>query len=134
MASRLQMLEDEITVDVFAGGGGASEGIQAATGRPPDVAINHDADAIAMHKVNHPNTVHYTEDVRDVFPRRVTQGRPVGLAWFSPDCTHHSQARGSQPVKKEIRALAWVAVRWAETVQPRIIILENVREFQGWGP
>lgn len=125
---------DELVVDNFAGGGGASTGIEAALGRPVDIAINHDPDAIRMHEVNHPHTRHYCESVWDVDPREVTQGRPVGLAWFSPDCTHFSKARGGIPVKKEIRGLAWVALRWAATVRPRVIMLENVEEFTTWGP
>lgn len=125
---------DELLVDNFAGGGGASTGIEAAAGRPVDIAINHDADAVSMHTVNHPHTRHYCESVWDVDPREVTQGMPVGLAWFSPDCKHFSKAKGGTPVQKEIRGLAWVAVRWAATVRPRIIILENVEEFVTWGP
>lgn len=124
----------EIVVDNFAGGGGASTGIELATGRPVDIAINHDPAAIAMHRANHPETVHYNENVWDVDPREVTKGRKVGLAWFSPDCTHHSKARGGKPRDKNIRGLAWVSVRWAATVKPRVIMLENVEEFQDWGP
>ncbi|MFD3261888.1 DNA cytosine methyltransferase [Paenibacillus lentus] len=124
----------EIIVDNFAGGGGASTGIELATGRSVDIAINHDPAAISMHRVNHPETKHYREDVWGVDPREVTGGRPVGLAWFSPDCTHHSIARGGKPREKNIRGLAWVAVRWAATVQPRVIIIENVEEFVSWGP
>ena len=125
---------DELIVDNFAGGGGASTGIEAALGRPVDIAINHDPDAIAMHTVNHPHTKHYCESVWDVNPREVTNGQPVGLAWFSPDCKHFSKAKGATPVNKEIRGLAWVAMRWAATVKPRIIMLENVEEFKTWGP
>lgn len=121
-------------VDNFAGGGGASTGIEAALGRPVDIAINHDAAAIAMHKANHPETKHYQEDIWQVDPREAAGGRPVGLLWASPDCTHFSRAKGTQPRKKEIRALAWVVIRWAETVRPRVILLENVEEFQTWGP
>lgn len=124
----------EIIVDNFAGGGGASTGIELATGRSVDIAINHDPAAIAMHRANHPETEHYCESVWDVNPREVVAGRKVGLAWFSPDCTHHSKARGGKPRQKNIRGLAWVAVRWAATVQPRVIMLENVEEFQDWGP
>ncbi|MCL2215794.1 MAG: DNA cytosine methyltransferase [Defluviitaleaceae bacterium] len=127
-------LLDELIVDNFAGGGGASTGIELATGRPVDIAINHDPDAIAMHKVNHPHTQHFCESVWDVDPRKVTRGRRVGLAWFSPDCKHFSKAKGGKPVNREIRGLAWVAVRWAATVRPRVIILENVEEFKTWGP
>lgn len=124
----------EIVVDSFAGGGGASLGITWATGRAPDVAINHDPAAIAMHAANHPETRHFTEDVFKLSPRRVTGGRPVGLLWASPDCKHFSRAKGSKPVSKTIRGLAWVVVKWAAEVAPRVIILENVREFQDWGP
>lgn len=127
-------LPDELVVDNFAGGGGASTGIEAALGRPVDIAINHDAAAIAMHKANHPETKHYQEDIWQVDPREAAAGRPVGLLWASPDCTHFSRAKGTQPRKKEIRALAWVVIRWAETVRPRVILLENVEEFQTWGP
>jgi DNA (cytosine-5)-methyltransferase 1 len=124
----------ELIVDNFAGGGGASTGIEAALGRPVDIAINHDPAAIAMHTVNHPHTRHLCESVWDVDPRHACGGRPVGLAWFSPDCKHFSKAKGGRPVEKSIRGLAWVAVRWAKTVRPRVIILENVEEFQTWGP
>lgn len=123
-----------IIVDNFAGGGGTSTGIELATGRPVDIAINHDPDAIAMHKANHPYTKHYQESVWQIDPRQVCQGRSVGLAWFSPDCTHFSKAKGGKPVKKEIRGLAWIVLRWAGTVRPGLIILENVEEFQTWGP
>ncbi|AQT87040.1 modification methylase (plasmid) [Paenibacillus larvae subsp. larvae] len=124
----------ELIVDNFAGGGGASTGIELATGRNVDIAINHDPAAIAMHKVNHPQTMHYCESVWDVDPRVITKGCPVGLAWFSPDCKHFSKAKGGKPVEKGIRGLAWVAVRWAATVKPRVIMLENVEEFKTWGP
>ncbi len=124
----------EIIVDNFAGGGGASIGIALATGRSVDVAINHDPVAVAMHKANHPETKHYCESVWDVDPRKVADGRPVGLCWLSPDCRHFSKAKGGKPVEKNIRGLAWVAVRWAATVRPRVIILENVEEFKTWGP
>ncbi|MFK7695385.1 DNA cytosine methyltransferase [Paenibacillus sp. HJGM_3] len=124
----------EIVVDNFAGGGGASTGIELAIGRSVDVAINHDPAAIAMHEANHPDTMHYCENVWEVDPREVAAGRPVGLVWLSPDCTHHSKARGGKPREKNIRGLAWVAVRWAATVKPRVIMLENVEEFQDWGP
>ena len=126
--------DTEIVVDNFAGGGGASTGIEMAVGRSVDIAVNHDADAIAMHTVNHPSTKHYLEDVFKVDPREACGGRPVGLAWFSPDCTHHSKARGGKPREKKIRGLAWVALRWAASGRPRIIILENVEEFESWGP
>lgn len=124
----------EIIVDNFAGGGGASTGIELATGRSVDIAINHDPAAIAMHRANHPESEHYCESVWDVDPREVTQGRPVGLCWLSPDCKHFSKAKGGKPKEKGIRGLAWVALRWAATVQPRVIMLENVEEFKTWGP
>lgn len=131
---RMQKQQKEIVVDNFAGGGGASTGIENAIGRSVDVAINHDADAIAMHEANHPNTKHYCESVWDVHPRDVAAGRPVALCWLSPDCKHFSKAKGSTPVNKNIRGLAWIAVRWAATVRPRVIMLENVEEFKTWGP
>lgn len=124
----------EIVVDNFAGGGGASTGIEKALGRPIDIAINHDPEAIAMHLVNHPNTKHLCESVWKVNPIIECAGRPVGLAWFSPDCKHFSKAKGTKPVSKKIRGLAWVVLRWAATVKPRIIMLENVEEFMTWGP
>lgn len=127
-------LLEELIVDNFAGGGGASAGIELATGRPVDIAINHDPDAIAMHKANHPYTTHYCESVWDVDPKKVCRGRKVGLAWFSPDCKHFSKAKGGKPVDKNIRGLAWIVLKWAGTVRPRVIILENVEEFQTWGP
>jgi DNA (cytosine-5)-methyltransferase 1 len=126
--------DSEIIVDSFAGGGGASTGIEAAIGRPVDIAINHDAEAIAQHAINHPETRHYVEDVWKVDPLEACQGRPVGLAWFSPDCTHFSRAKGGTPVRKEIRGLAWVVIRWAQAVRPRVICLENVEELETWGP
>lgn len=124
---------NEIVVDNFAGGGGASTGIEVAIGRSVDIAINHDPAAIAMHRANHPTTEHYTEDVWKVDPVEACAGRPVALAWFSPDCKHHSKAKGGKPVSKKIRGLAWVAVKWAKAVKPRVIMLENVEEFQDWG-
>lgn len=123
---------DEIIVDNFAGGGGASTGIELACGRPVTIAINHDPDAIAMHQANHPFTEHFRENVWDIDPVKICAGRKVGLAWFSPDCKHFSRAKGSKPVSKNIRGLAWVAVKWAATVKPRVIMLENVPEFQTW--
>lgn len=128
------ILLKELVIDNFAGGGGASTGIELAIGRSVDVAINHDPAAIAMHEANHPNTKHYCENVWDVDPREVAAGRPVALCWLSPDCTHHSKARGGKPREKNIRGLAWVAVRWAATVRPKVIMLENVEEFADWGP
>lgn len=125
---------EEMIIDNFAGGGGASTGIELAAGRAVDAAINHDPDAILMHQTNHPQTRHYCESVWDVNPWEVTRGRPVGLAWFSPDCKHFSKAKGSKPVDRNIRGLAWIVLKWAGTVKPRVIILENVEEFQTWGP
>ena len=124
----------EIIVDNFAGGGGASTGIEMATGLSVDIAINHDPAAIAMHKANHPDTEHYCESVWDVDPVKAIKGRKVGLAWFSPDCKHFSKAKGGKPVEKKIRGLAWIAVKWAIAVKPRVIMLENVEEFKTWGP
>lgn len=132
MAYQLNIF-DEIIVDNFAGGGGASTGIELALGRPVDIAINHDPAAIAMHKANHPFTEHYCESVWDVNPEEVCRGRKVALMWLSPDCKHFSKAKGGKPVEKHIRGLAWIAVRWAATVKPRVIILENVEEFKTWG-
>lgn len=124
----------EIIVDNFAGGGGASTGIELAIGRSVDIAINHDPNAVAMHTTNHPDTLHYCESVFDVNPLVATAGSPVGLAWFSPDCRHFSKAKGSKPVEKEIRGLAWIVIRWALAVRPRVMMLENVEEFKTWGP
>tara|TARA_R110002050_G_scaffold45998_2_gene108398 strand:- start:6800 stop:8230 length:1431 start_codon:yes stop_codon:yes gene_type:complete len=123
-----------LIIDNFAGGGGASTGIAWAIGRSVDIAINHDPDAIAMHAANHPDTLHYCESVFDIDPVQATAGKPVDLAWFSPDCKHFSKAKGSKPVNKEIRGLAWVTIRWAMKVRPKIIMLENVEEFKTWGP
>lgn len=125
---------DEIIVDNFAGGGGASTGIEMAIGKSVDIAINHDPAAIAMHKANHPNTEHYCESVWDIDPVKACRGRKVGLAWFSPDCKHFSKAKGGKPVEKKIRGLAWIVLKWAALVRPRVIMLENVEEFQTWGP
>lgn len=125
---------DEIIVDNFAGGGGASTGIELAEGRPVAIAINHDPDAILLHKTNHPYTEHLQASVWDVDPVAVCRGRPVGLAWFSPDCKHFSKAKGAALVDRNIRGLAWIALRWAALVRPRVIMLENVEEFQTWGP
>ena len=124
----------EIVVDLFAGGGGASTGIEQAIGRHVDIAINHDPEAVALHQANHPQTQHYVSDVFEVDPVAVTDGRPVGLLWASPDCKHFSKAKGGKPVSKKIRSLAWVVVKWARAVRPRVILLENVEEFQTWGP
>jgi DNA (cytosine-5)-methyltransferase 1 len=127
-------LNQEIIVDNFAGGGGASTGIELALGRHVDIAINHDPEAVAMHQANHPQTRHYCESVWEVDPREVEPGRKIGLLWLSPDCKHFSKAKGGKPVEKKIRGLAWVALRWAAIRQPRVIMLENVEEFITWGP
>ncbi|KVC45344.1 DNA methyltransferase [Burkholderia diffusa] len=127
-------LGSELIVDNFAGGGGASTGLERAFGRPVDVAINHDPEALAMHAANHPHTTHYCESVFDVDPVAITGNQPVGLVWLSPDCKHFSKAKGGKPVSKKIRGLAWIALRWAATVKPRVIMLENVEEFVTWGP
>lgn len=128
------MINGELIIDNFAGGGGASTGIEMATGYSVDIAINHDPEAIRMHRTNHPNTKHYCESVWDVDPVKVCEGHPVALAWFSPDCKHFSKAKGGKPKDKNIRGLAWVALRWAGLVRPRVIMLENVEEFKTWGP
>lgn len=132
-------MKQELIIDSFAGGGGASTGIEAALGRPVDIAINHDPEAIAMHRANHPDTKHYCENVWDVDPKEATKGRPVGLMWFSPDCTYHSKARGGKPFRdrrkaRRVRGLAWLVIRWAKAVRPRVICMENVEEFANWGP
>ena len=129
-----KMINGELIVDNFAGGGGASTGIELATGYSVDIAINHDPEAIKMHKANHPNTKHYCENVWAVDPVKACKGHPVGLAWFSPDCKHFSKAKGGKPKDKNIRGLAWVALRWAGLVRPSVIMLENVEEFKTWGP
>ena len=128
------MIHGELIVDNFAGGGGASTGIELATGYSVDIAINHDPEAIKMHKANHPNTEHYCENVWAVDPVKACNGHPVGLAWFSPDCKHFSKAKGGKPKDKNIRGLAWVALRWAGLIRPMVIMLENVEEFKTWGP
>ena len=127
-------IDDEIFVDSFAGGGGASTGMEVGLGITVAAAINHDPAAILMHKTNHPYTEHYQASVWDVDPRDVCRGRPVGGAWFSPDCKHFSKAKGAALVDKKIRGLAWITLRWAALVRPRVIFLENVEEFQTWGP
>lgn len=124
----------DIIADYFAGGGGASTGIEAALGRSPDYAVNHCDDALRMHEANHPKTLHLREDVFAVKTRALCAGKPVALAWFSPDCRHFSKAKGAKPVNRKVRGLAWSAVRAAEQVKPRVIILENVEEFMTWGP
>jgi len=123
-----------LVIDSFAGGGGATTGILAALGYPPDVAINHCANAIAMHRLNHPTTEHFQSDVWAVDPRRHLPPGPVDLLWMSPDCTHFSRAKGGKPVKKKIRGLAWVGLKFAAMRRPRVLILENVAEFRTWGP
>lgn len=134
MIAAQETFDGEIIVDNFAGGGGASTGIEIATGMAVAIAINHDPAAILMHKTNHPYTEHLQASVWDVDPKTVCRGRPVGLAWFSPDCKHFSKAKGAALVDRKIRGLAWITLRWAAEVRPRVIILENVEEFQTWGP
>lgn len=124
----------ELVIDLFAGGGGASTGIEQAIGRHVDIAINHDPEAVALHQANHPQTLHYVSDVFEVDPVAVCDGQPVGMLWASPDCKHFSKAKGGKPVSKKIRGLAWVVIKWAKLVRPRVIFLENVEEFQTWGP
>lgn len=133
MSSVMSFLPHELIIDNFAGGGGTSTGLEQAFGRPVDVAINHDPKALAMHRINHPETKHYCESVWDVDPVEVTGNQPVGLVWLSPDCKHFSKAKGSKPVEKKIRGLAWIALRWAAKARPRVIMLENVEEFKTWG-
>lgn len=127
-------IHHELMVDLFCGGGGTSTGIEQTIGRAPDIAINHDPEAISLHEANHPQTRHFCSDVFEVDPLTVTDGQPVGLLWASPDCKHFSKAKGGKPVSKKIRSLAWVVVKWAKAVRPRVICLENVEEFQTWGP
>jgi len=133
MTGKIDFLEEKI-LDSFAGGGGASTGIELETGRVVTWAINHDPDAIRQHKANHPYTTHYQASVWDLDPMEITKGQPVGLAWFSPDCKHFSKAKGAALRDRKIRGLAWIVLRWAGTVRPRVIMLENVEEFQTWGP
>lgn len=136
-------MKPPLIIDNFAGGGGASTGIERALGRPVDVAINHDAEAVAMHLANHPTTKHYCQSIMAVDPLEATSGAPVALAWFSPDCKHHSKAKGGKPREKNIRDLAWVVVHWAERLLKakrdgsaaiQVLMLENVEEFRQWGP
>lgn len=136
LSNQYMLLEtkEELDVVLFCGGGGADTGIEQATGYPVDIAINHDPEAIGMHAANHPQTRHFKEDVFAVHPLIATRGRPVRLLWASPDCTHFSIAKGGTPCNKKIRSLAWVVVKWAKAVKPRMIFLENVKEFQTWGP
>jgi site-specific DNA-cytosine methylase len=123
-----------LIVDNFAGGGGASTGIEQALGRAVDIAINHDEEAIRMHEVNHPGTRHIRNNIWQIDPLEVTGGQPVALAWFSPDCKHFSKAKGGKPREKSIRDLAWVVVLWGKRARPDVILLENVEEFRTWGP
>lgn len=123
-----------LIIDSFAGGGGASTGIAMALGRSPDIAINHNATALAMHEANHPDTLHLSKNIWQVDPMDAVGNRPVGLAWFSPDCKHFSKAKGGKPVKRNIRDLAWTVVLWARRARPAVIIVENVEEFEDWGP
>lgn len=131
---RLTELDHKLIVDLFAGGGGMSLAMEMAWGRSPDIAINHNEDALSLHQVNHPQTEHYVADVFEVCPRKSTRGRPVGWLHLSPDCTHFSQAKGGQPRNGKIRALAWVGIRWAGQARPDWISLENVKQFTKWGP
>jgi len=126
-------LGNELIIDNFAGGGGTSTGLEQAFGRPVDIAINHDPEALAMHAANHPYTKHLCESVWDVDPIKVTGNQPVGLVWLSPDCKHFSKAKGGKPVEKKIRGLAWVTLRWAAKCKPRVIMLENVGRIQNVG-
>lgn len=128
------MVENSLVIDCFAGGGGASTGIEAALGRPIDIAVNHDPDAILMHKTNHPNTLHLTEDIFKVDLEQYVSGREVALMWASPDCTSHSKAKGGQPRKKGLRILPWAVYKHAKAIKPQVIIMENVEEIQQWGP
>lgn len=127
-------VHSELVIDLFAGGGGASTGIEQAIGRAVDIAVNHDPEAVSLHTANHPQTRHFCSDVFEVDPLTVTDGQPVGLLWASPDCKHFSKAKGGKPVSKKIRGLAWVVIKWAKLAKPRVICLENVEEFQTWGP
>ena len=124
----------DLIIDCFAGGGGASVGIEMALGRPVDIAINHDPQAIRMHKVNHPDTLHLTEDIFKVDLQKYVAGRHVALMWASPDCTSHSKAKGGQPREKGLRILPWAVYKHAKAILPDVIIMENVEEIQQWGP
>ena len=135
----IRLFKDEACADLFAGGGRTSTGIEAVLGRSPDVAINHDRNALAMHKANHPATHHLREDMRDVDPVSALGGKKCGFAWFSPDCTYHSKARGGQPFRdpdraRRLRGLVGVVIRWAATVRPRVLFVENVEELEFWCP
>ena len=127
------MEQDNLIIDCFCGGGGASVGIQMATGREVDIAVNHDIAAIMMHKTNHPHTKHMTEDIFKVDLKKYVKGRHVALMWASPDCTHFSRAKGGQPVKQEIRMLPMAVVQHAKAVEPDVVIIENVEEIRTWG-
>lgn len=125
---------NEVFIDNFAGGGGASTGIAQALGVPVFAALNHDPEALALHRINHPDTLHYREDIRHADPVKVSAGRAVGGVWFSPDCKHFSKAKGGKPLSKHIRGLAWAVINWVNKVSPRVIFLENVEEFRSWCP
>ncbi|SDH41973.1 MULTISPECIES: DNA cytosine methyltransferase [unclassified Duganella] len=124
----------ELVIDNFAGGGGASTALRIALGREPDIAINHDGEALCMHEANHPGTKHYTEDVFLPDPIKITRNQPVGSVWFSPTCTHFSRAKGDNILDQKTRGLAWVVPKWGVYMAPRLMYLENVEEFLGWGP
>lgn len=125
---------DGLIIDCFAGGGGASVGIEMALGRLVDIAVNHDPEAIRMHKVNHPDTIHLTEDIFKVDLQKYVKGRKVSLMWASPDCTSHSKAKGGQPRKNGLRILPWAVYKHAKRILPEVIVMENVEEIQQWGP
>ncbi|WP_257562310.1 DNA cytosine methyltransferase [Janthinobacterium sp. 61] len=127
-------IHDELVVDEFSCGGGMSQAIEAAIGRPVDIAVNHNSDACSMHEANHPQTKHFCADVFDVDPRDVTGDMPVGLLHMSPDCTDHSQAKGGQPRSARLRGLPWIGARWAGQKRPRVMTLENVKQIRSWGP
>ncbi len=127
-------MKDGLIIDCFAGGGGASVGIEMALGRQVDIAINHDPDAIRMHKTNHPDTLHLTEDIFKVDLQKYVKGRHMALMWASPDCTSHSKAKGGQPRKRGLRILPWAVYKHAKAILPDVIIMENVEEIQQWGP
>ena len=124
----------DLIIDCFAGGGGASVGIEMALGRPVDIAINHDPDAILMHKTNHPDTLHLTEDIFRVDPKKCVKGQHVALMWASPDCTSHSKAKGGKPRERGLRILPWAVYKHAKAILPAVILRENVDEIQQRGP
>lgn len=134
MNAAIDLEPGEISINLFAGGGGTAVGYEMALGRAFDIAINHDPIAIAMSRANHPHTEYFCESIRDVSPTKACRGRKAGFLWASPDCRHFSKAKGGKPVDKQIRGLAWMVIRWAREVAPRIIMVENVEEFQSWGP